>query len=146
MLFADIMIRNSHTRKQTPVPKPPYNPMIESIGIGYSAEEEYFFNGDTPRDRCRIYHIHPLRQKELHEIDLRHPFPMVEVPTEDGIILFGIGNSIGNDQIRLFFEMAALKREIGKEYLPSYNGLSSTASNGSLSNRVIYFPIQPGIC
>ena len=118
MLFADIMIRNSHTRKQTPVPKPPYNPMIESIGIGYSAEEEYFFNGDTPRDRCRIYHIHPLRQKELHEIDLRHPFPMVEVPTEDGIILFGIGNSIGNDQIRLFFEMAALKREIGKEYLP----------------------------
>ena len=43
---------------------------------------------------------------------------MVEVPTEDGIILFGIGNSIGNDQIRLFFEMAALKREIGKEYLP----------------------------
>lgn len=92
--------------------------MIESIGIGYSAEEEYFFNGDTPRDRCRIYHIHPLRQKELHEIDLRHPFPMVEVPTEDGIILFGIGNSIGNDQIRLFFEMAALKREIGKEYLP----------------------------
>lgn len=118
ILFADIMIRNSHTRKQTPVPKPPYNPMIESIGIGYSAEEEYFFNGDTPRDRCRIYHIHPLRQKELHEIDLRHPFPMVEVPTEDGIILFGIGNSIGNDQIRLFFEMAALKREIEKEYLP----------------------------
>ena len=118
MLFADIMIRNSHTRKQTPVPKPPYNPMIESIGIGYSAEEEYFFNGDTPRDRCRIYHIHPLRQKELHEIDLRHPFPMVEVPTEDGIILFGIGNLIGNDQIRLFFEMAALKREIEKEYLP----------------------------
>lgn len=118
MLFADIMIRNSHTRKQPPVPKPPYNSMIESIGIGYSAEEEYFFNGDTPRDRCRIYHIHPLRQKELHEIDLRHPFPMVEVPTEDGIILFGIGNSIGNDQIRLFFEMAALKREIGKEYLP----------------------------
>lgn len=43
---------------------------------------------------------------------------MVEVPTEDGIILFGIGNSIGNDQIRLFFEMAALKREIEKEYLP----------------------------
>ena len=36
------MIRNSHTRKQTPVPKPPYNPMIESIDIGYSAEEEYF--------------------------------------------------------------------------------------------------------
>ena len=118
ILFADIMIRNSHTRKQTPVPKPPYNPMIESIDIGYSAEEEYFFNGDTPRDRCRIYHIHPLRQKELHEIDLRHPFPMVGVPTEDGIILFGIGNSIGNDQIRLFFEMAALKREIEKEYLP----------------------------
>ena len=118
ILFADIMIRNSHTRKQTPVPKPPYNPMIESIDIGYSTEEEYFFNGDTPRDRCRIYHIHPLRQKELHEIDLRHPFPMVGVPTEDGIILFGIGNSIGNDQIRLFFEMAALKREIEKEYLP----------------------------
>lgn len=71
---------------------------------------------------------------------------MVGVPTEDGIILFGIGNSIGNDQIRLFFEMAALKREIEKEYLLAYNGLSSTASNGSLSNRVICFPIQPGIC
>lgn len=27
-------------------------------------------------------------------------------------------DTIGNDQIRLFFEMAALKREIGKEYLP----------------------------
>ena len=112
MLFADIMIRNSHTRKQTPVPKPPYNPMIESIGIGYSAEEEYFFNGDTPRDRCRIYHIHPLRQKELHEIDLRHPFPMVEVPTEDGIILFGIGNSIGNDQIRFELGIKALAPDI----------------------------------
>ena len=112
MLFADIMIRNSHTRKQTPAPKPPYNPMIESIGIGYSAEEEYFFNGDTPRDRCRIYHIHPLRQKELHEIDLRHPFPMVEVPTEDGIILFGIGNSIGNDQIRFELSIKALAPDL----------------------------------
>ena len=52
----------------------------------------------------------------------------------------------GNDQIRLFFEMAALKREIEKEYLPCVQWSFFNGKHGSLSNRVIYFPIQPGIC
>lgn len=117
-LFADVMVKNSRTRSPLPLPKEPYNPMVESITASYHAEEEYLFNGNDDPERCRIYYIHPLMQQELHETDTRHPFPMAEVPKEEGTIFFNISEARGNDRIRLFFEMAPLKREIEKEYLP----------------------------
>lgn len=117
-LFAHIMIQNSHTRKPLPLPSSPYTPMIEGISVSYRAEEEYYFNGNDLQGRCRITHISPLTELKSQEVNLRHPFPIAEVPQENGTILFGIGNATGNDRIRLFFEMAPLKREIEKEYLP----------------------------
>ena len=117
-LFAEVMMENSHRRKKRSLPEPPLALQMDAVSLNYTAEEEVQF-----AVRChsgiRFSYIRPLSGKVDTTPDITHPITLADGPEDEGNILIGIADAIGENIIRLYIGMELLQREIDHEYLPS---------------------------
>lgn len=117
-LFAEVMMENSHRRKKRSLPEPPLALQMDAVSLNYTAEEEVQFAVGY-HSGIRFSYIRPLSGKVDTTPDITHPITLADGPEDEGNILIGIADAIGENIIRLYIGMELLQREIDHEYLPS---------------------------
>ena len=117
-LFAEVMMENSHRRKKRSLPEPPLALQMDAVSLNYTAEEEVQFAVGC-HSGIRFSYIRPLSGKVDTTPDITHPITLADGPEDEGNILIGIADAIGENIIRLYIGMELLQREIDHEYLPS---------------------------
>ena len=118
-LFAEVMMENSYRRrKKRPLPEPPLSLQMDAVSLNYIAEEEVQFAVGC-HSEIRFSYIRPLSGTVDATPDMSHPITLADGPDDEGNILIGIADAIGENIIRLYIGMELLRREIDHEYLPS---------------------------
>lgn len=117
-LFAEIMMLNSHKRKKDPLPTIPLSPLMDTPCLSYIAEEEYYFSVGNALN-IHISYIRPLSDGVVRSPDTTRPIPLIEGPRDEGNLMIGITNAVGENLLRLYIEMELLQREINHVFLPS---------------------------
>lgn len=128
-LFADIMMQNGFRRKKQTPPQEPVTPVLDGIEASYTATETYDFSIGKQHAELKLYHVNPLKEKNLTPVNTRGKVPFFVAPEDEGNLLFAIRNAEGNNQIRILTEMAALKREVETDELPHLQWYYLNAGN-----------------
>ena len=117
-LFADIMMYNSHARRKKTLPNEPLSLLMDTPHLDYTAETEYYFSvGNNPD--IGISYIRPLTGIEEATPDFSKPIALVEGPVDEGNLMIGIANAVGENLISMYIELELLQREIDHANLPS---------------------------
>ncbi|NDV82957.1 hypothetical protein [Bacteroides sp. 51] len=116
-LFADVMMLNSRSRKERPLPNPPIAPLMDVPSLSYVAEEECFF---TIGQSCPITfsYINPLSTEADTTPNTTRPLPLLQGPVDEGNFIIAFSGAEGQNIIRMYVEMELLQREIDHDHLP----------------------------
>lgn len=117
-LFAEIMMFNSHKRKKEPLPTIPLAPLMDTPHLSYTAEQECHFSVGNALD-IHFSYIRPLSDGVVQSPDTTRPIALIEGPRDEGNLLIGIANAVGENLMRFYIEMELLQREINHAFLPS---------------------------
>ena len=117
-LFAETMIWNARTKRQEPLPKEPVSPLMEALHLAYTASEEYYFNVGYASD-MKVLYIRPLAEDIDSCPDYSRPIPLLEGPVDEGNLMIGIADAVGENLLRMYLDIELLQREIDHDYLPS---------------------------
>lgn len=116
-LFADVVMYNSRARHKKPLPEVPLSLWMDSLELGYVAEEEYLFNVGSTSTLDYSY-IRPLSNHTASSPDVVRPIALLDGPEDEGNLLIGIKGACGENMIRMYLELELLQREIDHDYLP----------------------------
>ena len=111
-IFAEIMMLNSHRKHPLPLPALPVSPVVEHWELDYVAEETICFAAGQPKSRTKLYHICPLAAENLLPVEVDHPVVLSKGPEDSGNLLLGFRGALGYEQVRLFIDVAPLRKEI----------------------------------
>lgn len=126
-LFADIMMYNSHAKRKKTLPNEPLSLLMDTPHLNYLAETEYNFSiGNIPD--IGINYIRPLNGVEGAVPDFSKPIALIEGPEDEGNLVIGIANAVGENLISLYLELELLQREIDHTNLPSTDWFYRDAS------------------
>lgn len=126
-LFAEIMMFNSQKRKKDPLPATPLSLLIDAPQLNYTAEEEHSFSVGNALN-IRFSYLRPLSAGVVQTPDTTRPIPLIEGPRDEGNLMIGIANAVGENLVRLYLDMDLLQREIDHVYLPSVDWYYREAS------------------
>lgn len=115
-LFARVMMQNSRSKKERPLPAEPVSPMIETIRLGYRAEGEYIASAASLQ-ALRLYHTKPLIRTEAFPVATGAPVPLVSLDDSDAALKLGFENALGCERVRFYLDMAP-----GSEYCEPEQG------------------------
>lgn len=109
-LFARILMENSRSKKEQPLPAEPVSPMIEAIRLGYEAEGDYWAASASAQP-IRLYHTAPLIQTEAFPVKKGDAVPLVSLADSDAALKLGFENAVGCERVRFYLDLAP-----GSEY------------------------------
>lgn len=123
-MFSDIMIRNSHKKKGIVIPPPmPIVPLMDQVRASYVAEEEILFQPGSKGSSSTLYHIHPLMEDCLKQIDIDDEILLFEGISNSRNLLFAISGAVGETLIRLFIKIKSLKLSLSTVQQPEVRWL-----------------------
>ncbi|MFA6923673.1 MAG: baseplate J/gp47 family protein [Bacteroidales bacterium] len=85
------------------LPNQPYTPLIKSLSINYSSEEEIFFIRHLASEAEQYFYIEPFGQKL---IPVLHPVNLLPVYESEGQLYIGINGLVPPQNISLLFQVA----------------------------------------
>lgn len=116
-LFAEVMMYNSRARHKKPLPEIPLSLLMDSLELGYTAEEDYLFDvGST--SVLDFTYIRPLSNNAASIPDKMHPVTLLAGPEDEGNLLIGIRGACGENMIRMYLDLKLLQREVDHDFLP----------------------------
>ena len=127
-LFAEAMMYNSHARKKKLLPETPLSLLMDAPQLGYVAEEEYFFNVGSASG-FHFSHIRPLSNRNNPLADHSHPVALLDGPEDEGNLMIGIRDAVGENLIGMYLDMELLQREIDHDLLPCTDWYYKDASH-----------------
>lgn len=104
-LFARIMLKNSRSKKEIPLPAEPVTPVIGDLRADYEAEDEYLPEQSADRN-MRIYHIRPLIETEIFPVEPGQPVPLVAYTESETILKLGFADAAGCDSLCFYADLA----------------------------------------
>lgn len=111
-IFTEVMMQNSRRKNPLPLPALPVSPMVEHWELNYVAEETVCFAVGQAESRTKLFHICPLTAGNLLPADMECPVTLAKGPKDSGNLLLGFRGALGYERVRLFIEVAPLRKEI----------------------------------
>lgn len=126
-LFTEVMIQNSRRKHPLPLPALPVSPMVDRWELNYVAEETVCLAVGQAESGTKLFHICPMTAGNLLPVAMDHPVALAEGPRDSGNLLLGFRGALGYEQVRLFVDVAPLRKEIdsrdsGEENSPGGGG------------------------
>lgn len=116
-LFADVMMYNSRARRKKPLPEVPLSLLVDAPSLSYTAEEDCYFSVGSVSGN-RFSYICPLSEEISAVPDTSHPVALIDGPADEGNLMIGIREAVGENLIRMYFELELMQREIDHAFLP----------------------------
>lgn len=116
-LFADVMMYNSHARRKKPLPEIPLSLLMDAPSLSYTAEEDCYFSVGSVTGN-RFSYICPLSEEISTVPDTSHPVALIDGPADEGNLMIGIREAVGENLIAMYFELELMQREIDHAFLP----------------------------
>ncbi len=108
MELATTVAANARSRRQRPLPNPPYTPVIERLQLSYEARSVIALDRDDEPpegvDGERIFHLHPLGVQPL-ESGTTGGHPLLPRLGDNGNLYIGLSGSDAGGLLTLLFEL-----------------------------------------
>lgn len=111
-LFTEVMMQNSRRKHPLPPPVLPVSPMVDHWELNYVAEETVCLAVGQAESGTKLYHICPLTAGNLLPAEMDRPVVLAEGPKDSGNLLLGFRGALGYERVRLFVDVAPLRKEI----------------------------------
>ncbi|WPD22083.1 MAG: baseplate J/gp47 family protein [Candidatus Electrothrix scaldis] len=105
-LLTKVMTRNAHLKKkQLPLPKVPYTPLINQLTLGYTARCVLDLS-TAPQGTSQLYHLSPFGLKIIYPEEVRKPHPLIPKTDNAGNLYIGLSGPETMGQLTLYFVLA----------------------------------------
>jgi len=106
LLLSEALQNNIRKKRNLPVPKEPYTPVLESIRLHYKASDIFSVSEQNNNpSRTSLLHIHPFGTDVAFPNNGVFPVPLVPQYPADGNLFVGLENVAGNAVVSLFFNI-----------------------------------------
>jgi hypothetical protein len=106
LLLSKTLTENAKSKKQKPLPKAPYTPMLNSLSINYRARRKIELGDITTKTQCRMIHVHPFGEVEIYPRSEKHKFAYPRILAhymEDSHLFIGLTGSELSGYLNLYF-------------------------------------------
>ncbi|MGP8304856.1 hypothetical protein [Vibrio sp. YIC-376] len=106
LLLSKTLTENAKSKKQKPLPKAPYTPMLNSLSINYEARRKVELGDMTTKTQCRMIHLHPFGEVEIYPRSDKHKFAYPRILAhymEDSHLFIGLTASELSGYLNLYF-------------------------------------------
>lgn len=110
-LFNECVLRNTFRKKKEELPEVPITPLIDSVYVSYTAEEEISTCAGGASS-IAFYYVHPLLDDCLRKVTLTAPPLLYEGVSNKRNLLLGISGAIGETFIRFLVDLAPFERAV----------------------------------
>lgn len=111
-IFTEVMMMNSRRKHPLPPPALPVSPTVDRWELNYVAEETVCLAVGQAGSGTKLFHVCPLTAGNLLPADMERPVVLAEGPKDSGNLLLGFRNVLGYERVRLFIDIAPLRKEI----------------------------------
>lgn len=119
-LLTQVVTTNARHRRQLPLPRPPYTPLLEGLSLDYSAERLIALGTpsvasgaaagavhdmQTTQAADRVYHLHPFGVKQVHPLPEAMACHLLPRHRHDGHLFIGVQSPRRPGRLSLLFDL-----------------------------------------
>jgi len=105
-LLTEVLTRNARIKKQDPLPREPYTPVVEQLSVNYRACQEILLASDS--HACgdeRVFRLNPFGHDVIHPAGAQQRTHVLPRLSDDGNLYIGLAGEDPQGQLNLYFQL-----------------------------------------